>query len=293
MEALETIKLVGWDEYISEQTQAQATDWLEQGKVLYLPELRFAILPEENHLLSPRFASGKAKNISFDINSDRLRGALGSVEDRGMLKALLSRFATQAACLAGKLFPSYQPALRVGRTSFRPVEIKGRMSSYQKDDTRLHIDAFPSTPVQGNRILRVFSNINPNREEDRVWHLGASFEEVAKAFLPKARRPFPAEPGVLRVLGITKSRRTAYDHYMLQMHDRMKADLEYQAAAVQLEFRFPGGSTWIVFTDQVSHAAISGQHALEQTLYLPIEVMADSSRSPVRILERLSGSRLV
>ena len=291
MASLETIQMSGWSDGVPEVLQALATDRLEQGKVLYLPELRFTILPEEGHLLSPRYASGKAKNISFDIISGKLRGAVGSAEDCALLKALLTRFATQAASLVGKLIPSYQAALRMGRTSFRPVEIKGRMSSYQKDDTRLHIDSFPSTPVQGNRILRVFSNINPNGE-DRVWHLGTSFEEVAEAFLPKARRHLRAESGVLRALGITKSHRTAYDHNMLQLHDRMKVDLDYQAAAVQLEFPFPAGSTWIVFTDQVSHAAMSGQHALEQTFYLPVEAMADPTRSPLRILERLCGSRL-
>jgi len=79
---------------------------------------------------------------------------------------------------------------------------------------------------------------------------------------------------------------------MLRLHDRMKADLTYQSEAVQRLYEFPTGSTWIVFTDQVSHAAMSGQYALEQTFHLPVHAMLDPSQSPLRILERLLGQQL-
>jgi hypothetical protein len=79
---------------------------------------------------------------------------------------------------------------------------------------------------------------------------------------------------------------------MLQLHDRMKADPEYQAGAEQIAYDFPPGSTWIVFTDQVSHAAMAGQHLLEQTFYLPVTAMLDQTKSPLRILERLTGRAL-
>jgi hypothetical protein len=73
----------------------------------------------------------------------------------------------------------------------------------------------------------------------------------------------------------------------------MKADTEYQVAAPQSRFEFPPGSTWMAFTDQVSHAAMAGQFQLEQTFLLPIDAMLDPQRSPLRILERLVGRRLV
>ena len=34
--------------------------------------------------------------------------------------------------------------------------------TWRKDDTRLHVDSFPATPSGGRRILRVFSNVNPD-----------------------------------------------------------------------------------------------------------------------------------
>ncbi len=292
MEVLQVIQLGSWDESIPEPMQAQAMESLEIGKVLFLPSLCFPILPEEAGLLTPRFAAGKAKNISFDIHSGRLRGTVADGADSLRLKTLLSRFAAQTLSLVDRMLPRYQSALEKGRTSFRPVEIQGRVSSYRKDDTRLHVDAFPATPVQDRRILRVFSNVNPNAE-DRVWRVGEPFEAMARVFLPQARNQFWGEPDILRMLRITKSRRTPYDHIMLELHNRMKADMKYQSAVEQREMRFPAGSTWLTFTDQVSHAAMSGQHCLEQTLYLPVDAMADSSRSPLRILEHLSGSRLV
>ncbi len=98
---------------------------------------------------------------------------------------------------------------------------------------------------------------------------------------------------MLRWCRVTKSRRSAYDHFMLQLHDRMKADLGYQAEAEQIRYDFPPGCTWMVFTDQVSHAAMAGQYLLEQTLYVPVTSMQDHTRSPLRILERLTGRALV
>lgn len=52
---------------------------------------------------------------------------------------------------------------------------------------------------------------------------------------------------------------------MLKLHDRMKADQRYQQTVLQTAFDFPAGLTWLVFTDQVSHAAMAGQYQLEQT----------------------------
>ena len=80
---------------------------------------------------------------------------------------------------------------------------------------------------------------------------------------------------------------------MLRLHDAMKADSEYQQKARQHEIRFHAGSSWIVQTDHVSHAAMAGQHVLEQTFYLPVRAMLDESLSPLRTLEKILGVALV
>ena len=123
--------------------------------------------------------------------------------------------------------------------------------------------------------------------------MGEPFEEVARRFLPKIPKPFPGVSHLLKILGLTKTQRTLYDHYMLSLHNLMKGDLNYQRDVPQIEFSFPSQTTWIVMTDHVSHAAMVGQHMLEQTFYLPIFGMMDESLSPLRILEKISGQRLV
>ncbi len=71
---------------------------------------------------------------------------------------------------------------------------------------------------------------------------------------------------------------------MLQLHDQMKADLAYQSTSPQTAVDFPAGSTWVAFTDCVSHAAMAGQYQLEQTFLLPVASMIEPDRSPLRVL---------
>ena len=94
-------------------------------------------------------------------------------------------------------------------------------------------------------------------------------------------------------MGSRQSVRSDYDHFMLALHDHMKGDLDYQARVPKQVQQFAPGSTWIVFTDQVPHAATSGPYALEQTFHLPVDCMADQDRSPLRVLERLTSRTLV
>jgi hypothetical protein len=70
-------------------------------------------------------------------------------------------------------------------------------------------------------------------------------------------------------------------------------DKEYQRTAPHKVVEFPTGSSWIAITDLVLHGAVSGQHSLDQTFYLPVEAMNDPSHSSLRILERLTGETLV
>jgi hypothetical protein len=233
-------------------------------------------------------SDGKAKNISFDPRTGAIGGASLAGEDRDDLAALLRRFGNAAQALLAGLFPDYAAHLEMGRASLRPVGIDSRRVSYRKDDTRLHVDAFPSQPVQGRRILRVFANVNAAGVA-RVWRVGGPFADYAGRFLPRQRLyPVPGAAAALALLGITKGRRTAYDWLMLSLHDRAKADSTYQQGGVLAELRFPPGSSWIVYTDLVPHAAIAGQHALEQTFYLPVAAMRDPELAPLRILEGIA-----
>lgn len=289
---LQTIQVSKWDEIISSSIQEEAIEDLERGGVIYLPELDFSLLPEEKIFLTDQFADPNYKNIGYNSLQNQLWGVQRlSDEQRIKLKLLLKRYAQSAVKFLQNLFPAYAEHLEIGRTSFRPVQISGRKTSYRKDDRRLHVDAFPSAPNQGKRILRIFTNINPHGE-DRVWRIGEPFEKVANQFLHRIHKPFPGKGLMLRFLKITKKIRTQYDHYMLHLHDLMKADENYQKNAQQNEVRFMAGSSWVVQTDHVSHAAMQGQHVLEQTFYLPVRAMKNPSRSPLKILESMLQKKL-
>jgi len=263
--------------------------------VLSFARLPFVLDESERRFLDPRWADGKAKNISVRWGPEHpggeLRGALGDAADLVALKAMIVRYAEQSEAFALRLFPHYRTHLKRGNTSFRPVDVAGRETSWRKDDTRLHIDAFPSNPMHGTRLLRVFCNVNPNGQARR-WRVGEPFEAHARRYLPSIPRPLPGSAWLMNAIGITKRRRTEYDHMMLQLHDRAKADAAFQSGSPQARVDFAPSTTWVVFSDQVLHAAMGGQHMMEQTFYLAPEHQHRPEASPLGILERLTGRSL-
>jgi len=262
---------------------------LESGAVLALPHLPFALGTDEKRFLDVRWSDGKAKNISLD--GAALKGARGDPADVAKLASMIARFAADASALVAALLPRYAPYLKRARTSYRPHPVAGRAVSWRKDDTLLHVDAFPSRPNGGERILRVFCNVNPHGA-DRVWRVGESFEAMARHLLPRVRGRVPGEAALLAALHVTKGVRSRYDHLMLGLHDRAKADLDYQRTCAQREVHFAPGTTWICYSDQVMHAAMSGQYMLEQTTHLPLAALYEPTRAPLAVLERLTGHAL-
>jgi hypothetical protein len=291
MSRIASFPLERWDSASPAALQQSAVAGLEGGGVLFFPALAFPIAEAEAGLLTAATVA-ESKNVSWDGSSGVLKGSGVDELMTGVLRGMMQRYAKLSHALLLGLLPDYAPRLAPSRTSFRAIEAAGRSTSWRKDDTRLHVDSFPSTPVQGRRILRVFSNVNP-AGRPRCWRLGEAFEDVARRFLPHLSAPLWGSAPVLEWCSITKSRRTPYDHYMLQLHDRMKADADYQSGPEHTGFEFPAQSTWAVFTDQVPHAALSGQFLLEQTFYLPVDAMREPGQAPLRVLERLMGRALV
>jgi len=287
---LSTLAHVSWADPAAPALAADATVALEAGSVLFLPNLRFQVDRDEQAIFSPSILAS-SKNTSFDPVTGQVGGTSLAGDEQAHLARLMARFSDSAHTLINGLFPRYRDHLFRARASFRPAEIEGRQTTWRKDDTRLHIDSFPASPVQGRRILRVFSNVNP-LGRPRSWRIGEDFAKVAARFAPALSPPFPWQAALLKLLHITKSLRTPYDGLMLQLHDRMKADTSFQSTCEQERVDFPSGSTWIAFTDAVSHAAMAGQFQFEQTFLLPVGAMIDESRSPLRILETLKGRPL-
>jgi hypothetical protein len=277
---------------IGAELAAQAASALEQGQVLLFPDLAFPLERRECRIIAAGNAAGDSKNISLDPRTAKLKGTGLDNQQSNDLTALMTRFGNFAEALIRAIAPHYSAGLARMRTSFRPVEIAGRDYSWRKDDRRRHVDAFPSSPTQGDRILRVFANVDQSGTP-RIWRVGPDFEAYAKAFLPKlSARQLPGLPSLMSLLGITKSRRSRYDQIMLELHDAAKRDLGWQATTPAEEVHFLPGQVWATFTDQVPHSVISGRNALEQTFIVAQQVLLMPERSPAGILSRLERDRL-
>lgn len=290
-EVIEALPITAWHGPFAPALRDRAIEALEWGRVLQAA-LPFALAPGEMPLLSPSVMGSERKNISFDAASGRVANTSLTGGDVDRLRAMLRRFGDAAEALLHDLLPRYAPLLERARTSFRPAEIAGRAYSPRHDDRLLHVDAFPSRPMAGRRILRLFCNVAPDGAP-RAWRVGEPFPDFAREFLPRTGTGVAGSAWLLQRLGVTKGRRTEYDRLMLRLHDAGKLDTAYQSGAPRAELAFPAGTTWLCFTDQVLHAALAGHCALEQTFHLPVTSMAQPERSPLHTLQRLAGRALV
>jgi hypothetical protein len=292
---LKQLDIDSWTGPFDAQTGAEALAALESGAVLFFPKLAFRLANSETEFLDASLTDGKAKNISLDHTSGKLQGTSAEGERAQRLAAMIERFGAGATEFVTGLFPAYA-GLERARTSFRPVEVEGRAYSVIRDDRLLHVDAFPSRPMQqGRRILRFFANVAPFNAQGggaRRWHVGETFEDFAQKLAPRIAPHFPGKSSLLAALGVTRGKRSAYDEMMLSLHDAAKRDAHYQKTAPHTALEFPPGSCWLVYTDQVLHAALAGEFALEQTFHLNVAAMQRPERAPIRVLERVTGKTL-
>jgi 3-deoxy-D-manno-oct-2-ulosonic acid (Kdo) hydroxylase len=284
------LPIAEWEKTPARDSQDMALTALEDGKVLFFPQLAFTLTGAETRFLTPDLVAD-SKNVSYDFATRKIGHCACPEADKPAVAEMMHRFCGQAKALVENLLAAYKASLTMGRASLRPVEAAGRTQAWRKDDTRLHVDSFPTTPLNGKRILRVFSNVNP-AGRPRTWRLGEAFGQVAARFAAAVRPPAPGSLMFMQLFRITRGRRSLYDHYMLGLHDAMKADENYQRTCPQSNFDFPASSTWAVFTDSVPHAVTAGQHQFEQTFYLDVGGMAQPEKSPLRILEKQLGKTL-
>lgn len=270
---------------ITKKPQAAA---LEGGGVVLIEDETFELDEPERNLIGRGMPATAAKNISYDPAAQALKGTDLTGADGAILMNMMARFGDFAERLVLTAAPGYRAGLKRGRTSFRPQEIEGRETSWRKDDRRRHVDAFPATPTGGARILRVFANVDQHGVPRR-WRVGPDFESYAKTFLPAVPRLAPGAATLFAALGITKTRRRRYDQVMLGLHDAAKADQTWQNSAPAEDLEFSPGQCWMVFTDQVPHAAISGRNALEQSFYIDPAVLLQPDQAPLAVLTRLTG----
>jgi hypothetical protein len=272
---------------------------LERGEVVFFPQCPFP-LPEgadRKFLLDQHLASRAHKNIGFDPHTDKVTGfAYRSAAQKSRLHELLTRFSRDAtAWLAGQL-PKYAQAWQLDRVSFRPEEEATRQLRLTARNDLLHVDAFPSRPTNGWRILRLFANVN--LVEPRVWVTSDPFAKLLERYGRQAGLPGDQGPtffqrvgdGLMQVFRPGKPSRSAYDAFMLRFHNFMKANEDFQENCTKRFWHFPPNSAWMVMTDTASHAALRGRFALEHSYFISPESLALPEESPAVLLRKVCGT---
>lgn len=272
---------------------------LEASKIPYFPTTPFA-LPSADDL---RFFREELptkltrKNVSLYPN-----GSLKGVDDpqvRSRVKGVLEQRMKTIVGFLEAVAPTLTRNMTVGTSSFRPIEEKGRNLSAHASNELIHVDAGAYGATHGARILRVFTNVNETAP--RVWASKGSFADVLRRAGPAAgltvplalnQSPFGAMYSALcRGLGKVTGLATGsvdsspYDRAMRRLHNYMKDTPAFQSDPTgHFEFAFPPFSSWMVFTDGVSHACLSGQFAFIDTFIIPLENCTKPEWTPFSML---------
>ena len=276
---------------------------LEEGNILFFDRPAFDIPQTDvEFLLSAKQNNTRLhKNISYRPEQDLVRGASANTKEvNERVRGIMRNYSASVVSFLSEFLKPYASGWQLDYASFRPIEEAGRDLPLHKRNELLHVDAFPSRPTWGGRILRFFNNINPT--EGRVWEIGEGFDKVASEFARDAgldrvgsagSRTVATATKVLADIGLPLPDRSQYDRFMLRFHDYLKENGEYQSRQTKTRIEFPPNSTWIVFTDCVPHSVLSGRFALEQTFIIPFNTLVAPESSPVSVLERIANRPLI
>jgi hypothetical protein len=273
-------------------------DFLERGEVHYYPVCPFP-LPEgddRRFLLEQQLGGRVHKNIGYDPRTGKTSGFRRLDEAQAeRLRQLLADFSRTTTEWLGQTLPAYRGCWKLDRVSFRPEEEATRRLRLTARNDLLHVDAFPSRPTNGWRILRVFANINLT--EPRVWATSEPFGKLLQVYGPQVGLPKAGSSiwtqrlrqGLLGIFRPGKPRRSAYDEFMLRFHNFLKTNEQFQDRCRKRIWSFPPGSAWMVMTDTASHAALRGRFALEHSYFIAPQTLTLPHESPAALLERACG----
>ncbi len=177
----------GWvgREHVASRSRGYC-DLLEKGQIVFFPSLPFHFpIEDQEFLLAQQWTELRLhKNVSYRPSEDVLRGVSGDARTIERIHAIMRNYSAQVIEFLTKFLAPYATRWNLDFSSFRPIEEEGRDLPIHKRNDLLHVDAFPSRPTRGGRILRVFTNLNPKRP--RVWNTTEGFESLARQFAKDA-----------------------------------------------------------------------------------------------------------
>lgn len=271
---------------------------LERGEILAFTPCPFALPTGDDlqFLLQQQLSGAIHKNISYNPANHAVSGfAHQSAEQAERLQHLLQSFSQHACDYLTTLLPRYATRWQPDRASLRPEEEAIRKLRLTARNDLLHFDAFPSRPTRGQRILRLYVNINPS--DDRVWMTSDTFARVLEKYGQKVGLPHAEANtwvrrlghGLLGIFQPTVLERTEYDEFMLRLHHFLKTNDDFQEHAPRKLWYFKPGTAWLLFSDTISHAELRGQYALEHSFFVAPETLVLPAESPPMLLERACG----
>lgn len=270
---------------------------LERGELITFSPCPFALPQGTEHtfLCEQRLGATK-KNINYDPETETVTGfAYESDEQEDRLTALMKDYAQAALTWLGKMLPRYARAWRPDRASFRPEEEATRKSRLTARNDLLHIDAFPSRPTQGYRILRLYVNIHPT--DPRVWVTSETFDKLLRQYGTEIGLPnllnegwaWRFGQGLFSIFQPGSRQRSIYDRFMLRFHHFLKTSEHFQERCPKRFWHFAPGTAWLAFTDSLSHAELRGRFALEHSFFIAPQSLALPDYAPAASLERACG----
>jgi hypothetical protein len=293
-----------------EATPAEIEAALEHSDVVFFERCPIE-LPSDTELAFLRDElprRSRLKNVSYHPESDSVPGFDASASVRRRVKAILKNHRAAVSTYLEKNIPNLAPGWTVGTSSFRTIEEQGRDLKPRSSNEIVHIDAGAYGATNGNRILRFFVNLNPDKE--RVWGTKGSFHglfekhgALATAARGKSRRITLDKSfadrcftGLVSALGklyplaaVIDS--SPYDRAMRRIHNYMKESPDFRDDLSDYrEIRFPPLSAWSVFTDGVSHSVVSGQYSFVTTILIPLKNCRSPELAPYYILAAADGA---
>lgn len=231
---------------------------LEAGNLLYFPEIPFDVSQEEIHSLKQQLELYEKKTTQF-------------------LAKLLAPYAEDW--------------------------IPGKAQLVTAPKTAFSVEASPTLPVHGERILRFYTNLDAHHPYH--WMTSYPFNDLAMMFGGK-QIAFPRvlsssilhrlarkTKKAMHRLGVNLSLQSPYDAFMFRMEHFLKKNEQFQASCPKERWIFPPFSCWAIYTDLVTHAALSCHNVIEQTFIVPQKALLFPEKSPLGILERMTRGTLV
>lgn len=268
---------------LHEADQGGWADALERGRIVHFARCPLPLpSPEDQEFLRSGLAPWlRRKNVSYYPGAGKVTGMDAPKPALDRARRILEEHSGRVQDFLRCGMTEFTRGWTPGTSSFRPVEEQGRGLSAHASNELIHVDAGAYGATHGDRVLRFFVNLNPSAE--RVWISKGTFEDLLRRHGDEAGIPrgalTPALPeralgGLLRIgrraLPMARVIETSpYDRRMRQFHNWMKDTPAFQQPPHE-RYAFAPFSAWMVLTDGVSHACVSGQHALVDTFLVPL-----------------------